>query len=111
MCDVQAKGDEGDEGDDSAEPAAVEPAAAEPAAADDVDFAEPAAAEPEPAANEGDESQYNEVCEADGCECVLGIDIGIYCLAKDGEEKTVCADCGQAMMGQGWLDTEITVSV
>ena len=44
------------------------------------------------------------VCEADNCDRVLGIDVGIYCIAKDGEEKTVCESCGPELMGKGWVD-------
>ncbi len=46
--------------------------------------------------------QYKEVCP--GCSKVLGMMVGIYCLTKNGEEQTVCSECGQGLMTDGWND-------
>ena len=54
---------------------------------------------------DADEEQYKQVCGASGCDCVLGINVVIFCITKGDEEMTVCGDCGQDMMKDGWVDT------
>ena len=55
---------------------------------------------------EESEDEYQPVCDAKGCNCVLGISEGIYNITKDGSKITVCSFCGQNMMMDGWIDTD-----
>jgi len=55
---------------------------------------------------EKDEEQYKQVCDASGCDRVLGMRVGIYCVAKGDRSKTVCEHCGPEMMEDGWVDTD-----